>query len=133
MKNSSKKVYVFPIGNPNLNIGKNPYIFNLIDAIDNNNIVVNKSNYTTLGVFSIFKYIFSTDVFIFNWLESLQNKRFGIIQSISLPILLLILKLLGKKILVVFHNKYAHDGKSFFSEFNIFFIHVLNKTFTICR
>ena len=127
MKNSLKKFYVFPVGDPNLNIGKNPYILNLIDAIENKNkIVVNKSNFTKFGIFSVFKYVFLTDVYIFNWLESLQSKRFGIIQSISLPILLLILKLLGKKILVVFHNKYAHDGKSFFSELNIFFSTLLS-------
>ena len=58
MKNSSKRVYVFPIGNPNLNIGKNPYIFNLIDAIDNNSFSwnsgvqfwFNRSEVTRLGV-----------------------------------------------------------------------------------
>ena len=74
MINSSIKYCVYPIGIPNLNIGKNPYIDNLVSAIDNSGkIVINKGEFTTFGIFTLIKYVFVADAFIFNWLESLQE------------------------------------------------------------
>lgn len=117
---------IYPIGNSDLNIGKNPYIDKLINAIDQSGKkVINKSDFTSLGIFTLLKYVFVADAFIFNWLESLQEKRFGKLQSVFLPFLMLLLRLFGKKIIVIFHNKHAHNGNSFFSKINIFFSVVL--------
>lgn len=119
---------VYPRGNPDLNIGNNPYIDNLINAINQRKkTVVNKSDFTTLGIFTLLKYVFVADAFIFNWLESLQEKRFGKLQSVFLPFFMLLLGLLGKKVIVIFHNKHAHKGNSFFSKLNIFFSVVLSS------
>jgi beta-1,4-mannosyltransferase len=119
---------IYPIGNPNLNISKNPYIDNLISAIDQSGkTVINKSDFTSFGIFTLLKYLFAADAFIFNWLESLEEKRFGKLQSVFLPFLMLLLRLLGKKIIVIFHNKHAHNSNSFFSKLNVFFSVVLSS------
>ena len=71
MINFCIKYCVYPIGNPNLSFGKNPYVDNLINAISNSHkTVINKSEFTSFGVFSLVKYVFEADAFIFNWLES---------------------------------------------------------------
>ena len=120
------KYCVYPIANPDLNIGKNPYVNNLISATNNyGKEVVNKNEFTSFGIFSLTKYLFSSDAFIFNWLESLQNKRYGTLQSCFLPFLLLLLRLLGKKIIVIFHNKFSHNNNSFLSKINVFFSVIL--------
>lgn len=125
---SSVNYCIYPIGNPDLNIGKNPYIDNLISAIDESSKkVINKSDFTKLGIFTLLKYVFVADAFIFNWLESLQEKRFGKLQSVFLPFLMLLLRLLGKKIIVIFHNKHAHNGNGFFSKLNVFFSVLLSS------
>lgn len=114
------KYCLYPVGNPELNIGKNPYIQNLIDSLESSgNRVVNKQDYTVLGIASLIKYIFCADVFLFNWLESLAHKRFGRIQSLVLPLLLTILRVLGKKVVIICHNKHSHEGDNIWSRFNV--------------
>ena len=46
------KYCVYPIANPDLNIGKNPYVNNLISATNNyGKEVVNKNEFTSFGIF----------------------------------------------------------------------------------
>lgn len=128
IRSSSSNYCIYPIGNADLNFGKNPYIDNLKNTMDQSGkTVINKSDFTLFGIFTLLKYLFVADVFIFNWLESLQEKRFGKLQSVFLPFLMILLRLFGKKIIVIFHNKYAHNGDGFFSRLNIFSSIVLSS------
>jgi beta-1,4-mannosyltransferase len=116
-----KKYCIYPISDPLKNHGQNSYIDDLINAIEKkNNTVVNKNEYTKLGVVSLFKFIFKADIFIFNWLEGVPFKRFGNLQSVCLPFLFVLLKFLNKKNVYILHNKYSHAGNTFFSRFNVF-------------
>lgn len=103
------KIFLYPkadkmIGSPN------PYILNFIDALSQNHIVVN-SQAKNKGVFNLFKYLPNTDIFIFNWIENLPEKKFGKLQVVLFVVFMGMAKLLGKKIIWILHNKYSHHLK----------------------
>jgi hypothetical protein len=112
-----KKCIVYPIGDPSKNIGKNSYINDMIDALENKGFnVINKSEFSKYGVISIFKYLFIAEQFIFNWTENIPFRRYGKIQIFFLFILFNLLRFSNKKITFVYHNKYPHNGKNILSE-----------------
>lgn len=69
--------------------------------------IVNKK-FNRLGVLDFFKYVFRTDIFVFNWIEGLRQKRFGKLQVIVFYFFLFCAKLVRKKIIWFLHDKYSH-------------------------
>lgn len=85
----------------------NPYIANFSDALSQKHTVVNR-HAKNRGVFNLYRYLFQTDIFVFNWIEDLPQKRFGKIQTLLFVVFVLLAKLLGRRIVWILHNKYSH-------------------------
>ena len=93
---------------PNLKVKSNPYIQDFIDALNkkDNISVVNPAHKNPL--LSILPKKHWGDTFIFNWFESIPDFKYGILQSVIAIIFLLIIKLSGRKIIWILHNKQPH-------------------------
>ena len=69
-------IFIYPIVNVNNNLTGNSYIDDLIQALEQNDLlIINKSDDSRIGVLSIFKYFINTDFFYFNWIENLPEKN----------------------------------------------------------
>src|SRR5690606_4081146 len=103
------KIFLYP--KPDKLLGTpNPYIKNFQEAILQNHDLVNETA-PNRGVLNLFLYFFRTEVYIFNWIEFLPEKRFGKLQSFGLVILILLARLFGKKIIWILHNKNSHHKR----------------------
>ena len=93
---------------PNLKVKGNPYIQDFIDALnkENNIKVVNPAHKNPL--LSILPPKHWGKIFVFNWFESIPDFKYGILQSIIAVIFLTIIKLSGRKIIWILHNKQPH-------------------------
>lgn len=112
-----KKIYFYPKLDNATVLVPNPYILDFQEALSNNYTIVNKK-YNTIGVLNFFKYIFKTDIYIFNWIEDLPILRYGKLQVLVFLFFLLLCKILNKKIVWLLHNKYSHSlDKNFWTDF----------------
>lgn len=103
------KVFLYP--KPDKLYGTpNPYINNFQDAASKKFTLVNE-NAPNRGVLNLFLFFFKTEIFIFNWVEYLPEKKFGKIQSLGLFILIYLAKIFNKKIIWVLHNKSSHHQR----------------------
>ncbi|HIP11475.1 MAG TPA: glycosyltransferase family 1 protein [Arcobacter sp.] len=108
-------IYMYPISDPKKSNTNNPYINNLIGALEEENcIVVNKNRIQRYGILDILFNIRQVDVYYFNWIENLPDRRFGKIQCFLFYIIFLILKIFNKKIVWMMHNKISHSKKGLF-------------------
>ena len=89
------------IGSPN------PYVENFADALSQKHQVVNR-HAKNRGVFNFYRYLSQTDIYVFNWIEDLPQKKYGRIQTVLFIVFTFIAKLLGKQLVWVLHNKYSH-------------------------
>ena len=106
------KIYMFPISDPDKSVVKNPYMDNLIKTIEQQGcVVVNKDKISKYGVFDLLLYMNKVDTYYLNWIENLPDRRFGWIQTILFYLIFFILKLFGKKIIWMMHNKISHSKK----------------------
>lgn len=101
---------------PNLHIRPdqraNPYIQDFIQALNHNGnaTVVNPSHKNPL--LSLLPPKHWGDIFVFNWFESIPDFKYGILQSIIAFFYLLLIRICGKKIIWIYHNKRPHaQGK----------------------
>ena len=101
---------VFPNIKPSSGGKGNPYINDFISAINNEKgcKVINESHKNPL--LSILRPSRWGDVFIFNWFESIPDFKYGYLQSLLAILLIFILKIKGKKIIWILHNKKPHSG-----------------------
>lgn len=84
--------------------------------------------YAFSSIFRSFPLFLKTDLVILNWFETLKARRFRfqkIIRLIKKRIVLILLKITGKKIVFVFHNKIGHEEKN--SILSKFFMRCLCK------
>lgn len=84
--------------------------------------------YAFSSIFRSFPLFLKTDLVIFNWFETLKTRRFRfqkIIRFFIKRMLLILLKITGKKIVFVFHNKIGHEEKN--SILSKFFMRCLCK------
>ncbi len=102
---STCRIYVYPNPQKVSDATQNPYIDNLMDNLSNIGTVINKAEPTSLGIFDIYRKLLKIDVVIFNWIEYLPDNRFGKVQSLLVFPLLCLMKILGKKIIWIFHDK----------------------------
>lgn len=116
MMNSS--IFVYPIVPIKLSTTKNPYINDLIIALEKiGHKVINKNDERHIGVFSIFQYFFKTDIFHFNWIEYLSKKKLGGFQLVVFLFQIVLIKLFNKKIIWTLHNLSSHYSKDSFYRF----------------
>ena len=93
---------------PNLKEKSNPYIQDFIDALNRQEgfQVVNPAHKNPL--LSILPPKHWGDVFIFNWFESIPDFKYGLLQSVIAIFFLVLIKLNGRKIVWMLHNKQPH-------------------------
>jgi|WetSurMetagenome_2_1015567.scaffolds.fasta_scaffold07622_2 beta-1,4-mannosyltransferase len=101
------RVYLYPKVFPT----ENPYISNLEKSLSSHYCIVNRKNNST-GVIELFRYLFTTDIYYFNWIENLPSRRYGKAQAVVFVFFLFLSKCFGKKIIWTLHNKYSHDKVS---------------------
>lgn len=90
---------------------ENPYIKDLENSLSTHYRIINEKT-TRSGVLDLFRFIFRTDVFYFNWIESLTSKRYGKLQVVAFVFFMFLAKSLKKKIVWTLHNQYSHDKTS---------------------
>lgn len=109
-----KSIYLYP---PASKGGCNPYCRNYKDSLKNYFIVRDLSNkISKVKTLPLLRYSFNTDVFIFNWIESVGYLKFGLIQFFFTIISLFVIKCRRKKIIWMFHNIHPHEGENFCSK-----------------
>ncbi len=91
----------------------NTYMLNLIDNISKFFTIVNKEDYTKIGVFYLYKYFFKSKIFYLNWPEDIVNRRFGNFQMVFFFIFVLLAKIFKKKIIWTHHNLKSHIKSKF--------------------
>jgi len=126
-------IYMYPISDPKKSVSKNPYMDKLIESIESNNCrVVNKEQISRFGVFDLLLYMGKVDTYYLNWIENLPDRRFGGIQAVLFLLIFLVLKLFGKKIVWMMHNKLSHSKKGLFLKIitNYFLINYSNIVLT---
>ena len=117
----SKKIYIYPLSSRDKNLGLyNPYIDDLIHAVEKNYTFINKDKPAKTGIFDLLKYIGRVDFIFFNWIEKLPTNKGGKIQSALLFPILFIFKMLGTKVVWTMHNKLSHSGEHQESTLKIF-------------
>ncbi|MBQ8889696.1 MAG: exopolysaccharide biosynthesis protein [Bacteroidaceae bacterium] len=102
-----KKVTLFP----NLITKSNPYIQDFIDAFNSQDgvTVVNPPHKNPL--LSILKKKYWGDTFVFNWFESIPDFKYGPLQAFIAVFFITFIKLSGRKIVWILHNKHPHAKK----------------------
>lgn len=111
-----RKVFLFPVidemkGTPN------PYIFNFQQALSKKCFITN-TQAPNRGVLNLFLYFFQTDIYIFNWVEYISEKKFGKLQVFLFTFFIYMSILFKKKIIWILHNKTSHHrGTNLWSEY----------------
>ncbi|MBM3435405.1 MAG: glycosyltransferase [Bacteroidetes bacterium] len=104
-----KRIYINPTSSNEANHGLvNPYIDDLVTALSNHFIVVNKGKPSKKGILDFLIYFRQTDYYHFNWIEKLPTHRYGLVQTFLFLILIRFLKISGKKVIWTMHNKLSH-------------------------
>lgn len=102
------KIYFYP--SKNTKVQRNPYVSEFIGNLSNHCTVVNNKDVSGAAIFDLCKYIFSANIFIYNWIENIGFKRFGTLQALFFFCCFFIAKLRRCKIVWVFHNITPHEG-----------------------
>jgi hypothetical protein len=93
-------------------VAQNPYINDFCQNLENLEFDILNKNIRGNPLFPLIRYIFDADIFIFHWIENVPVYKKGFLQFIYAIVLLVILKLLGKKIVWFCHNKKVHGLKN---------------------
>ncbi|MBD3630244.1 hypothetical protein [Cyclobacterium sp.] len=101
-----KNIFLYPKHNKYYK-SPNPYIFDFHRELAKRHRIVNK-NASGLGILNLYIYFFSTDIFIFNWIETLPQKMLGRFQVAGFVLFLWFVRVFKKKIVWVLHNKGSH-------------------------
>lgn len=115
------KTYIYPTYTPSRDKSGNLYIKYFHDAFSYNDDFKVVNRFWQIGIASLF---FNLDarLFIIQWVDLIPGKRFGRIQFLIYLVLVFIVRLFGKKIIWVLHNKHAHKGKSKLVDFGMKFM-----------
>lgn len=101
-----KNIFLYPKHNKFYK-SPNPYIFDFHRELAKKHKIVNK-NASGLGILNLYIYFFSTDIFIFNWIETLPQKMLGRFQVTGFILFLWLVRVFKKKVVWVLHNKGSH-------------------------
>lgn len=102
-----KKIYYYPKVDLKNSGSQNPYILDFEKALSKYHTISNKK-INTIGVLDFFKYLFISDIYVFNWIEDISKYKYGKIQVVVFALFLCCTKLFRNKIIWVLHNKYSH-------------------------
>jgi glycosyltransferase involved in cell wall biosynthesis len=102
------RVYIYPYGLNTPEESINPYIQNMMDGIQNHCRVINYGKRNRDGVLDILKNLRQMDAIIFNWIESLPDRRWGRVQTVLLFFIVHWLNWQNRQIIWVLHNKKPH-------------------------
>lgn len=105
-------MYVYPDRSYSIKPDTNPYIKDLVKALEETEVSVVRSKTAWLGVIDIFRYAHRLDAVVFNWVEEVANRTMGHVQAIALIFLIPFLKLSGVKVIWTIHNKVSHSPKN---------------------
>ncbi|NBC81811.1 MAG: hypothetical protein GVY19_00365 [Bacteroidetes bacterium] len=107
-----KKAYIYPRTARTENIIPNPYIDHFIESLKGKVNFLNSEKPSNIGALDIFKFFNKTNIFFFNWIENLPDKKFGVVQSFIFTLIILpMARISNKKIVWTLHNKKPHDNK----------------------
>lgn len=87
---------------------QNSYSVDFENAVALHHEVVNKEP-NSKGVFDFFKYLSTTDVYLFNWIEDIPRRKMGKLQVLFFVLFMRLAKIRRKKIIWILHNKYSHN------------------------
>lgn len=107
-----KKIFLYPLTKEMRRAGSNSYMTNLRSHLNREFRVIN--DITEVGLLDSIRNFYKTDVFYFNWIEDLPTRKFGLLQVLILPFLLLMCKLTNKKIIWFIHNNISHNNQKLF-------------------
>jgi|WetSurMetagenome_2_1015567.scaffolds.fasta_scaffold64558_1 beta-1,4-mannosyltransferase len=116
------RIYIYPwpkAKGKGLNLAGSPYVIFLVNSLSKYFTVVNKEDRTTFGLFNILKYIFRVDIVLFNWIEDVPDKKYGLLQTVVFFIVCRFLQINKKKIIWIMHNKLSHTKKYLWMKRNI--------------
>ena len=108
------KIFVYPISNKVAGNFANPYIRDLCEALDRQFVCINKNKASRIGLLNISKYFIKSNFFHLNWIEELPDKKGGFLQTIFFILILLAVKITGKKVIWTVHNKLPHENKNLY-------------------
>lgn len=109
------KIFLTPMLDKSKSPTKNPYIDDLISALESNgHEIVNKDKFSKIGLFDAFGFIHKIDAVYFNWIEDLVSTRFGLLQTIYIYFFALVCKILNIKIIWMLHNQVSHSKDNLF-------------------
>ncbi|NHE55553.1 glycosyltransferase family 4 protein [Cyclobacterium plantarum] len=101
-----KNIFLYPKHNKYYK-SPNPYIFDFHRELAKRHKIVNKDA-SGLGILNLYIYFFSTEIFIFNWIETLPQKMLGRFQVAGFVLFLWFVRVFKKKVVWVLHNKGSH-------------------------
>lgn len=101
-----KRITIYP--NQTVDERSNPYIPDFVEAINATGKarVINPPHNNPL--LSILNPRYWGDVTIFNWFESIPDFKYGILQSLAAIIYVAVLRLTGRKVVYMLHDKQSH-------------------------
>lgn len=108
-KEPMREVYIYPTHNPEKDKTGNNYILFFHNAFKRKHLV--KNRFGRFGMLGLF-FNLSAEVFIFHWVDLIIAKQKGLLQSVLFLLGVALLKLMGKKVVWVLHNKKPHRSKS---------------------
>ena len=101
-----KRVFLYPITKEIIREESNSYIRHLNEQLGAEFEVVNYI--TKYGLLDAVAKFHKTNIYYFNWIEEVSTKKYGLLQFLILPFLLVGSKLTGKKIVWFIHNNVSH-------------------------
>jgi len=104
-------IYIYPITARFKEGTYNPYIDQLIEALEPYYTCINKNKPSRIGTFNMVIYFLPSRYFFLNWIEDLPDKKGGLIQTWFFILMLLLMKATGKKIVWTIHNQFPHNRK----------------------
>lgn len=103
------RITVFPYLKQDLNTNPNPYIRDMVQALSELPDIEIANPAHPNPLLSLLKPNRQGDIVILNWFESIPDFKHGYIQSFIAIIWFVWLKLQGKKIVWILHNKHPHN------------------------
>ena len=102
------KVYIYPITARFDKNHYNPYLDDFMKSLEKSFDFLNRNRPSRIGLFDIVKYIGKINCVFFHWPENISEKKYGMIQSLFLFLLIPVFNYKKIKIIYVVHNKISH-------------------------
>lgn len=105
-------IYIYPSLPKNKDENYNPYLEDLANSLDSYKKVFNKNKTTNITIIDLIKSIFEFNSIIFNWIENLPIRKYGVAQSlIFLYFVYPILRIRKVKVIWIMHNIQLHENE----------------------